>query len=244
MEKLIEIKNLNKTIDQNVILSDISFNIPDSSFYGIIGESGAGKSTLLKCMNKLTDFQQGQVIIDKFDVKELAEEDLRLQRFNMGMIFQNFALLEQKTVYKNISLPLELWNYDLNDIKERVYKLAKLVDIEKHLHKRPRELSGGQKQRVAIARALSSQPKYLLCDECTSALDPENSIMIMDLLNQIQEELGVTVIIVTHDMLIAKAYCTHIAFLKSGELLAADNAEIVVKNYPDIFLDDYTRREF
>ena len=242
-ELMIEIKNISKTIDLTNVLSNISMEIPDSSFFGIIGESGAGKSTLLKCFNKLIDFDSGEIIIDKVSLNHLSSTELRKLRINMGMIFQHFGLLEHKTVFQNISLPLNLWNHPIDQINLRVNELAKLVGIEMYLNKKPSELSGGQKQRVAIARALASKPKYLLCDECTSALDPQNAVMIMELLDQIRGELGVTIVIVTHDMRIAESYCDHIALLDKGNLLDCDRSEIIVNKFPNIFMDYYSRRK-
>lgn len=238
---MIKIENLVKKYDDKIILKDITFSIPDSSFFGIIGESGAGKSTILKCINRLEDFDQGKIVVDDLDVKSLSDEELRNLRHNIGMVFQNFGLLEQKTIHKNISLPLELMKFDKKHINDRVNELAKLVGIEEHLHKKPKQLSGGQKQRVAIARALSANPKYLLCDECTSALDPKNSVMIMKLLKQIQDELGVTIVLVTHDMLIAKAFCDNIAILKDGLLFDIGHTEEIVSRNNLLFTDDYTK---
>lgn len=241
---MISIENLVKQYDDKTILKDVSFSIPKSSFFGIIGESGAGKSTLLKCINRLEDFDQGKIVVDDFDVKSLSDKELRNLRHNIGMIFQNFGLLEQKSVHNNISLPLELMKFEKKYIEDRVYELAKLVGVEDHLHKKPKQLSGGQKQRVAIARALSANPDYLLCDECTSALDPKNAVMIMKLLRKIQDELGVTIVLVTHDMLIAKAFCDNIAILRDGQLIDIGYTEDIVSRNSLLFTNDYTKEEY
>ncbi len=236
---MIQVDNLVKRYDKDIILNSISLNIPESSFFGIIGESGAGKSTLLKCLNRLEDFDSGSVKVDNQEINQLPNEQLRKLRYNIGMIFQSFGLLEQKSVYKNIALPLELMGYEDQKIKKRVQELAQLVDIENHLNKRPKQLSGGQKQRVAIARALSASPRYLLCDECTSALDPKNATMIMRLLKRIQVELSVTIVLVTHDMLIAKAFCDNIAILKDGRVFDVGSTSEIVKRNSDLFTDNY-----
>lgn len=238
---MIRVRNLYKSFDGLEILKDVSLEIPDASFFGIIGESGAGKSTLLKCFNKLIDFDSGEVEVDKFALYQLDEDGLRKLRKNMGMVFQNFGLMEQKSARQNIVLPLELWGVEKEEISHRVEELAKLVGIEDQLGKRPKELSGGQKQRVAIARALGNRPKYLLCDECTSALDPKNSVMIMELLEEIRQELAVSIVMVTHDMGIAREFSQQLAIMQSGKLLDYDDTNIMVDRYPDYFSDRKVR---
>lgn len=236
---MIQIENVSKSIGTTEILKNVSVTVPSSSIYGIIGESGAGKSTLLKCINRLADFDSGTIYVDGNDTKNLNDEDLRKLRINMGMVFQNFVLMEQKNVFKNIALPLECWNYPKNKIEEKVLELVELVGIKEHLHKHPRELSGGQKQRVALARALSSEPKYLLCDECTSALDPKNARMIMDLLTKIRDELDVTILVVTHDMALARTYCEQLTLMEQGKVIDQGPTQEVFGRNMDFFMSDF-----
>ena len=161
------------------------------------------------------------------EIKNLNKNELRAFRKDLGMIFQNFNLLNRKTVYKNIALPLEVWNYDKDKIKDRVLELLKLVDLEDKVNSKPGQLSGGQKQRVAIARALALNPKILLCDEATSALDPKTTKDILALLNKINKELGITIVVVTHQMEVVKEICEKVALLEDGILVAKGVVEEV-----------------
>ena len=209
------------------MFKDISIVINEGETYGLIGHSGAGKSTLLRCINGLESYDDGSVNVMGKEIKNLNKNELRAFRKDLGMIFQNFNLLNRKTVYKNIALPLEVWNYDKDKIKDRVLELLKLVDLEDKVNSKPGQLSGGQKQRVAIARALALNPKILLCDEATSALDPKTTKDILALLNKINKELGITIVVVTHQMEVVKEICEKVALLEDGILVAKGAVEEV-----------------
>lgn len=234
---MITISNLNKSFGALNVLDDISFCIEDGDIFGIIGQSGAGKSTLLRCINGLEDFQSGSIDIDGKSIADLKGLDLRLQQKEMGMIFQNFNLLNRLTVFENVALPLRFWKEDPNSPinKERIMDLLRLVGLEDKISSRPHELSGGQKQRVAIARALVMNPKILLCDEATSALDPKITQGILELLLKINREMGITVIVVTHQMEVVKQICNKTVFLKNGKIVAAGAPEdLFVSSNEDI----------
>ena len=229
--KLIEIRNVNKYFGDTQVLKDINITIKDGEIFGIIGHSGAGKSTLLRCINRLEDFSSGQVLIDGTDVGKLNENDLRDLRKNLGMIFQHFSLLERRTVFENVALPMECFGYSKDQIKTRVEELLDLVGILDKKYDKPRNLSGGQKQRVAIARALTMNPKVLLCDEATSALDPKTTKSILELLRQISGKLGITIIMVTHQMEVIKQICTRTAIMDAGRVIEmGDTEEVFLKS--------------
>jgi len=229
--KLIEIKNVNKYFGDTQVLKDINITIKDGEIFGIIGHSGAGKSTLLRCINRLENFSSGQVLIDGTDVGKLNENDLRDLRKNLGMIFQHFSLLERRTVFENVALPMECFGYSKDQIKTRVEELLELVGILDKKDDKPRNLSGGQKQRVAIARALTMNPKVLLCDEATSALDPKTTKSILELLRQISGKLGITIIMVTHQMEVIKQICTRTAIMDAGRVVEmGDTEEVFLKS--------------
>ena len=216
---MIKLMGVKKSFGNVQVLKDISIEINEGEIYGLIGHSGAGKSTLLRCINGLESYDDGLVNVMGNEVKSLNENELRAFRKDLGMIFQNFNLLNRKTVYKNIALPLEVWGYDKDKIKKRVLELLKLVDLEDKINSKPAQLSGGQKQRVAIARALALNPKILLCDEATSALDPKTTKDILALLNKINKELGITIVVVTHQMEVVKEICEKVALLEDGILV-------------------------
>ena len=229
--KLIEIRNVNKYFGDTQVLKDINITIKDGEIFGIIGHSGAGKSTLLRCINRLEDFSSGQVLIDGTDVGKLNENDLRDLRKNLGMIFQHFSLLERRTVFENVALPMECFGYSKDQIKTRVEELLDIVGILDKKDDKPRNLSGGQKQRVAIARALTMNPKVLLCDEATSALDPKTTKSILELLRQISGKLGITIIMVTHQMEVIKQICTRTAIMDAGRVVEmGDTEEVFLKS--------------
>nr|WP_300003881.1 ATP-binding cassette domain-containing protein [Tissierella sp.] len=226
---MIKIENLNKTFDTNGVkfqaLKDVSLNISRGDIYGIIGLSGAGKSTLIRCLNRLEEATSGKITIDKRDILSLKEEDLRLFRKDIGMIFQDFNLLKQKTVYENIALPLYLDKKDKKTIQEKVKQLLEYVGLSDKKDSYPSELSGGQKQRVAIARAISNDPKILLSDEATSSLDPQTTTSILELLKRIQAELDITVIMITHQMEVVKQICNKVAIMDAGLVVEASTVE-------------------
>ncbi|WP_368347043.1 methionine ABC transporter ATP-binding protein [Peptostreptococcus anaerobius] len=228
---MIEIRNVNKYFGDTQVLKDINITIKDGEIFGIIGHSGAGKSTLLRCINRLENFSSGQVLIDGTDVGKLNENDLRDLRKNLGMIFQHFSLLERRTVFENVALPMECFGYSKDQIKTRVEELLDLVGILDKKDDKPRNLSGGQKQRVAIARALTMNPKVLLCDEATSALDPKTTKSILELLRQISGKLGITIIMVTHQMEVIKQICTRTAIMDAGRVVEmGDTEEVFLKS--------------
>lgn len=208
-------------------MKGISLTIEDHEIYGIIGQSGAGKSTLLRCINGLEPFDSGEIVVDGAAVDTGDKQALRQLQKRMGMIFQNFNLLERLDVYGNIALPMKFWgiNTRTQESRDKVHELIRLVGLEEKTHMKPRELSGGQKQRVAIARALALDPQFLLCDEATSALDPEITKGILALLQKINREMGITVIVVTHQMEVVKQICGRVAFLYDGRVLSEGKPE-------------------
>ncbi len=220
---MIEIKNLTKTFttaDGNVeALKDISLTINDGDIYGIIGMSGAGKSTLVRCINMLERPTEGKVIIDGRDMGALSQAQLRAERRNITMIFQGFNLLMQKNCLKNVCFPLELAGVSKSEATKRAAKLLDIVGLGDKLKAYPAQLSGGQQQRVAIARALATDPKILLCDEATSALDPQTTQSILSLIRDIHEKLGITVIVITHQMSVVEQICSHVAILDEGRVV-------------------------
>lgn len=217
---MIEIKNVSKSFGDLQVIRDVSIQIRKGEIFGIIGHSGAGKSTLLRCINGLETFESGDVLVDGLSVRNLDENEIRYLRKRLSMIFQGFNLLNLKTAYENVSLPMEIWGYSKEDIRKRTLDLLRLVGLEDKAQNKPRALSGGEKQRVAIARALSLDPEVLLCDEATSALDPKTTKEILQLLNRINRELGITIVIVTHQMEVVKEVCERVALMENGKVLA------------------------
>lgn len=228
---MITITDVNKYYGKTKVLSDVNINIEKGEIFGIIGHSGAGKSTLLRCINRLEEYQEGSILVEGKEVRDLNNKDLRLLRKDLGMIFQHFSLLERKTVFENVALPLECFHYSKEETEKRVLELLKLVGIEDKKDRKPRNLSGGQKQRVAIARALALNPKVLLCDEATSALDPNTTKSILSLLQDINEKLNITIIIVTHQMEVIKQICSRVAIMEGGKVLEiGDTEELFLHN--------------
>ena len=217
---MIEIKNLSKTFEtaDNKVeaLKNINLTISDGDIYGIIGMSGAGKSTLVRCINMLERPTSGTVIIDGKDMGALSARDLREQRRKITMIFQGFNLLMQRNCLKNVCFPLELSGMKKEDAKKRATELLELVGLPDKAKAYPAQLSGGQQQRVAIARALATDPKVLLCDEATSALDPNTTHSILSLIRDINKKLGITVVVITHQMSVVEEICTRVAILDGG----------------------------
>ena len=224
---MIKISNIEKNFGDTKVLRGITLNINEGEIYGLIGHSGAGKSTLLRCINALEDYNDGSVEVMGKEVKDLSEKGKRELRKELGMIFQGFNLLNRKNVFKNVSLPLEVWGYDKAFINKRVNELLEIVGLSEKAKSKPSELSGGQKQRVAIARALALEPKILLCDEATSALDPKTTKDILSLLDDINKKLGITIVVVTHQMEVVKQVCQRVALLQGGILVAEGRAEEV-----------------
>ncbi|CZR96863.1 MULTISPECIES: methionine ABC transporter ATP-binding protein [unclassified Clostridioides] len=228
---MISIKNVNKYYGKIQVLKDVSIEIESGEIFGIIGHSGAGKSTLLRCINGLEEYQEGNVLVSDKEVKSLNEKQMRDLRKELGMIFQHFSLLERRTVFDNVALPLECFGYTKSEIQKRVLELLEVVGISEKKNDKPRNLSGGQKQRVAIARALALNPQVLLCDEATSALDPNTTKSILSLLEDINKKLGITIIVVTHQMEVIKQICGRVAIMENGEVLeVGDTEEIFLRN--------------
>lgn len=220
---MIEIQNLSKeyTSGSNTLeaVKDVSLRVNKGEIFGIIGLSGAGKSTLIRCLNRLEEPTKGKIIIDGVDITNLNKEDLRLQRKEIGMIFQHFNLLYQKNVYENIAFPLRLEGMDKRDIDKRVNELLEYVELTEKRNAYPSQLSGGQKQRVAIARAIANNPKVLLSDEGTSALDPMTTKSILALLSRIRDEFGITIVMITHQMEVVKEVCDRVAIMEHGQIV-------------------------
>ena len=220
---MIELHNISKTFEgaggKVDALHNINLTIEDEDIYGIIGMSGAGKSTLVRCINMLERPTGGEVIIDGVNIGELSPAALREARRSITMIFQGFNLLMQKNCLKNICFPMELAGIPKEEAKARATELLKLVGLPDKAKAYPAQLSGGQQQRIAIARALATNPKVLLCDEATSALDPNTTHAILELIRDINKKLGITVIIITHQMSVVEEICSHVAILDNGEVV-------------------------
>ncbi len=219
---MIELENLSKTFHtadgQVDALKHISLRIDDGDIFGVIGLSGAGKSTLVRCINLLERPTEGRVLVDGRDLTALSPRELRQARKSISMIFQGFHLLMQRTALENVCFPLELAGVKRQDARQRARELLELVELPDKESAYPVQLSGGQKQRVAIARALASDPRVLLCDEATSALDPKTTRSILELLRKLNRELGVTLVIITHEMRVVEQICSKVAILDGGEI--------------------------
>lgn len=222
---MIDIKNISKFFNQQKVLDNISLHIDAGEIFAIVGHSGAGKSTLLRCINGLESFSEGDLTVIGKEIKKLNTKELEDLRKNIGMIFQHFSLLNQKNVYENIALPMKVWGFAKEEIDIKVNDLLKLVGLENKKMAYPKELSGGQKQRVAIARALTLNPKILLSDEATSALDPNTTKSILELLKEINQRLGVTIVIVTHEMEVVKKVASRALLLEHGQVIGLGSIE-------------------
>ena len=231
---MIELKHLSKiyrTQEKEIVaLEDINLTINDGEIFGIIGLSGAGKSTLVRCINLLEEPTDGQVIIDGKSVTELSRKELLKLRQSIGMIFQGFNLLAQRSVLKNVCYPLEIAGTGRKEAKARAMELLHLVGLADRANSYPAQLSGGQKQRVAIARALATSPKYLLCDEATSALDPNTTRSILELLREINNSLGVTIVVITHEMKVIDQICDRVAVIDHSRIAEEGKVSEVFTN--------------
>lgn len=231
METIIQIKNVTKTFlgkDNKVeALKGISLDIHRGDIYGIIGMSGAGKSTLVRCLNFLEKPTTGTVLIENKDLSKLSEKELRHVRTEIAMIFQHFNLLMQRNVLDNVCFPMEIVGVKRAEAVKRAMELLEVVGLQEKAKSYPAQLSGGQKQRVAIARALANNPKILLCDEATSALDPTTTKSILQLLQEINHKLGITIVIITHEMTVVQEICSHVAIIDAGELAEYGTVEEV-----------------
>lgn len=220
---MIEFENVSKVfqVKENKVnaLKNVSLKIEKGDIYGIIGFSGAGKSTLLRTINALEKPTAGRVLVDGEDINKLSPAELRKKRKSIGMIFQQFNLLETKTVYENVALPLKLNKVPKAQIKKKVEEILEFVELSDKRDAYPAKLSGGQKQRVGIARALATEPSILLSDEATSALDPKTTTAILKLLKKINEELHITIVLITHEMNVIQSICNHVAVMENGEIV-------------------------
>lgn len=235
---MIRLEQVSKTFylrDRQVdALKQIDLKIEDGSIFGIIGSSGAGKSTLVRCLNLLERPTSGKVYLDDVELTALGQGKLRKERQKIGMVFQQFNLLAQRTALRNVCYPLEIAGVPAKQAKERAIELLEMVGLKDRMQNYPAQLSGGQKQRVAIARALATEPRYLLCDEATSALDPNTTNSILELLKEINERLGVTIVVITHEMKVVEKICTQVAVLNDGSIIEEGTVQ-------DVFLSPKTK---
>ena len=231
---MIELKHITKvfpTADGELTaLHDVNVTIHDGDVYGIVGMSGAGKSTLVRCINLLERPTSGQVVIDGKDLCVMPAKELIQQRRSISMIFQQFNLLMQRTCLKNICFPMEIAGVKAADAQKKAKELLEIVGLPDKADAYPAQLSGGQKQRIAIARALASDPKILLCDEATSALDPKTTQDILKLVKDINQRLGITVVVITHEMAVVEEICSHVAILDHGVLQETGTVEEIFSN--------------
>lgn len=234
---MIELHCLTKSYGGHLILDNINLFIQEGEIFGIIGKSGAGKSTLLRTINLLERPDSGEVIVNNQVISELPPALLSRARHQIGMIFQQFNLLQYKTVYDNIALPMRIQGIPEVDIKMKVEELLPLVELEAKAQHYPSQLSGGQKQRVAIARALSISPKILLSDEATSSLDPETTNSILDLLKKINQLYGITLVLITHEMDVVKQVCHRLAVMETGQITE-------VTSLANAFTNEYSQARY
>ena len=231
---MIELKHISKvfpTADGELkALTDVNITVEDGDVFGIVGMSGAGKSTLVRCINLLERPTEGQVVIDGRDLCAMTEKELMVQRRSISMIFQQFNLLMQRTCLKNICFPMEIAGVKAADARKKALELLDIVGLPDKADAYPAQLSGGQKQRIAIARALASDPKILLCDEATSALDPKTTRDILRLIKDINRRLGITVVVITHEMAVVEEICTKVAILDHGVLAESGTVVAVFSN--------------
>ncbi len=231
---MIEIKNLEKSFKTSygtiTALKDINLTVNDGEIFGIIGLSGAGKSTLVRCINLLERPTKGEVVLDGKSLTTLKKKELLNVRQSIGMIFQGFNLLEQRNVLKNVCYPLEIAGVKKADAEKKAKELIEMVGLSDRLLSYPSQLSGGQKQRVAIARALATDPKYILCDEATSALDPNTTQSILELLKQINKTMGVTIVVITHEMKVIEQICDRVAVIDKSQIAESGKVSTVFAN--------------
>lgn len=233
---MIQLKNVVKTFPaagknkEIIALKEVSLEIEKGDIFGIVGYSGAGKSTLLRLLNGLETPTSGTVLVDGKEISRLSERELRFVRQKIGMIFQHFHLLWSRTVAENVAFPLEIAGVPKKQIKEKVNRLLELVGLSERADAYPAQLSGGQKQRVGIARALANDPDVLLCDEATSALDPETTASILRLLKDIHQKLGLTLVLITHEMSVIRAICNKMAVMENGQIVESGPVAEVFRN--------------
>ncbi len=220
---MIKIKNLKKSYGKELVIDDVSFEVREGEIFAIVGHSGAGKSTLLRCINALESYQGGSLQVFGEEISQLAKNPKKLRnlRKDIGMIFQHFALMSRKNAFENVAMPLQIHGFAKSEIKSRVSELLELVGLADKAAAYPSELSGGQKQRVAIARALALRPKVLLSDEATSALDPNTTKNILELISRINKALGISVVLVTHEMEVVKEIAQRAVLLERGRIIGS-----------------------
>lgn len=228
---MIKIENVNKSYNNQKVIKDLSLTIKEGEVHGIVGKSGAGKSTLLRMINGLEKFDSGDIIVRDKSISQVSEKGLRNIRKNIGIIFQNFALLNRKTVYENVAFPMKCWDYPDEKIKYQATHLLNIVGLDDKLESMPLNLSGGQKQRVAIARALALDPEILLSDESTSGLDPITTNSILNLLLSINEQFGITMVVVTHEMDVIKRICDRVSILEEGKIVATGKVKDLLSEF-------------
>lgn len=226
---MITVQNVSKAYitPQNTVqaLNNVSLKIEQGDIFGIIGFSGAGKSTLIRCLNRLEEPDSGKIVIDGQEITALEQKELRQARKKIGMIFQQFNLFDAKTVFENVAFPLEVSEFPKKEIKSRVEEILDLVGLTDKANAYPLQLSGGQKQRVGIARALSNKPTVLLSDEATSALDPQTTYSILELLKDINRKLGLTIVLITHELDVLKHICNNMAVIEQGKIVEKGSVE-------------------
>ena len=231
---MISLEHVSKTFSSTAgnvhAVKDVTLHIKDGEIFGIIGFSGAGKSTLVRCINLLERPTEGKVLVADDDLMSLSAKELREVRKKIGMIFQHFNLMKSRTVYQNIAFPLKDSKLSKEEKDKKILSLLELVDLKEKKDAYPSQLSGGQKQRVAIARALANSPKVLLCDEATSALDPQTTKSILKLLKRVNEELGITIVLITHEMAVIKEICDRIAVMENGHVVEEGNIVDIFTN--------------
>lgn len=243
---MIYLKNICKTfIDDNKkevhAVNDVSLTINDGDIFGIIGFSGAGKSTLVRCINLLERPTSGTVEVDGKDLTKLSEKELRESRKKIGMIFQHFNLFPSRTIFGNVAFPLQRSGLSKEEIAAKVRNLLELVGISEKENAYPSQLSGGQKQRVAIARALANDPDILLCDEATSALDPQTTKAILDLLKDLNKKLGITIVVITHEMAVVKEICNKVAVMEKGRVVEEGDVFSIFANPQEALTQNFIK---
>lgn len=242
---MIELKNINVTFCQKKkqidAVKDVSITIEEKDVFGIVGYSGAGKSTLVRVINLLQRPTEGQVLIKGKNILRFSPKELRGQRKKIGMIFQHFNLMKERTIFGNIDFSLKYSGLTKEQRKEKIDKLLELVGLSDKKEAYPSQLSGGQKQRVAIARALANDPEILLCDEATSALDPKTTIQILDLLKKLNKELGLTIVLITHEMQVVKEICNKVAVMEDGRVIEQNDIVSIFSQPKEALTKDFIR---
>lgn len=245
---MIELKQISKQFDVKgqtiTALDNVNLSVPKGTIYGVIGSSGAGKSTLIRCVNLLERPTIGQVVVNGQDLTKLSEKELILARRQIAMIFQHFNLLSSRTVFDNVALPLELSGENKVKIRKKVSELLELVGLGDKHNVYPSNLSGGQKQRVAIARALATDPQVLLCDEATSALDPATTKSILQLLKELNKRLGLTILLITHEMDVVKRICDQVAVIDKGQLVETGTVSEIFANPKTALAQEFIQSTF